>query len=341
MEWIDSKYINLVSSRLERFKRTRSNLFNFRCPICGDSQKDKTKTRGYIMEKPSVGTIFYCHNCHASMSFGNFLKHIDHQLHAEYVQEKFIEKHKQRDEPQKPDISQFTQPKFISQGLFKGYKKISQLDHDHPAKKYVVSRRIPTRFHHKLFFVPKFKGWVNTILPQKFDTSAEDFKDEPRLIIPFLDKDGNCYGFQGRSFKKDGIRYITIIVDDTKPKVFGMDTVDARGTVFVVEGPIDSMFLPNCVAMAGSSAKINLAFPTKPPNEFIVVYDNEPRNKDIVNLIDKSIDDGYNVVIWPNDLEYKDINDMVLKGLDPEQIIRDNVRSGLEAKMALTAWKKV
>lgn len=342
MDWIDQKYINLISNRLERFKRARSGLFNFRCPICGDSKKDKTKTRGYIMEKPKVGTIFYCHNCHASLSFGNLLKHVDPSVYEEYRRDKFIERGTQQEEPQKPDISKFTRPRFVSDEMFKNHKRISQLSHEHPAKKYIVNRRIPSRFHHKLFFVPKFRSWVNTIIPEKFDTSSEGFVDEPRLVIPFLDKSGNCFGFQGRSFKKDDkMRYITIIVDDEKPKVYGLDTVDTRGLVFVVEGPIDSMFLPNCVAMAGSSVGLDTALPNKPRNEVVIVMDNEPRNKDIVAIIDKRIDEGYNVVIWPDDLEYKDVNDMVLAGLDPEQIIRDNIKSGLQAKMALTMWKKV
>jgi hypothetical protein len=223
--------------------------------------------------------------------------------------------------------------------MFKGQKKISQLDPEHPAKKYVVKRRIPSRFHHKLFYIPKFKSWVNTIVPQKFD--IEDGVDEPRLIIPFLDKDGSCYGFQGRSFRKDGIRYITIMLDDNKPKVYGLDSLDSRGIVFVVEGPIDSMFLPNCVAMAGSSVGLEQVFPNKKRDDIIIVHDNEPRNEEIVKLIDKRIDEGYNVVIWPSDLKVKDINDMVLAGLDPEQIVRENARSGLQAKMALNMWKKV
>lgn len=339
MDWIDQKYINLLSGRLERFKRQRNNVYNFRCIICGDSKRDKTKTRGFILEKPKVGTIFYCHNCHASLSFGNFLKHVDSALHSEYSREKFVERNTVPDEPQKPDISKFARPKFMSDEMFKGQKKISQLDPEHPAKKYVVKRRIPSRFHHKLFYIPKFKNWVNTIVPQKFD--VEDGVDEPRLIIPFLDKDGSCYGFQGRSFRKDGIRYITIMLDDNKPKVYGLDSLDSRGTVFVVEGPIDSMFLPNSVAMAGSSAGLEQVFPNKNRHEIVIVHDNEPRNEEIIKLIDKRIDEGYNVVIWPSDLKVKDINDMVLAGLDPEQLVRENVKNGLQAKMALNMWKKI
>ena len=71
MDIIDSKYIGLVSSRLQKFKRVKPNLFNFRCPICGDSQKHKNKARGYFYQV-KTNTNFKCHNCGASQSFNNF-----------------------------------------------------------------------------------------------------------------------------------------------------------------------------------------------------------------------------------------------------------------------------
>lgn len=340
MDWIDQKYIGLISNRVERFKRVNSNLYNLRCPLCGDSKANKFKTRGYIMDKPVVGALYYCHNCHVSISLGNFLRHLDGSLAEQYKREKFLEKNGSKEEPkeEKPDISKVTVPTFMrGDSPLKQLKKISQLDHNHPVKLYVQKRKIPTSVHYKLFYAPKFKSWVNTIIPEKFD--AEN--DEPRLIIPFLDRDKKMFGFQGRGFKKDGIRYITIMIDDTKPKIFGLDTVDEKGKIFVVEGPIDSMFLPNCVAMAGSAINLEEIFPNKPKEEIVIVMDNEPRNKQIVAQIDKYIDQGYSVCIWPDNIEQKDINDMVLAGLDPEWIIVQNIKRGLIAKAALTQWKKI
>lgn len=340
MDWIDQKYIGLLSNRVQLFKRVNSTTYNFRCPLCGDSKTNKYKTRGYIVEKPVVGTLYYCHNCHESISLLNFLRRVDPTLAEEYKRDKFIDKNIENKEPKEEvrDISKVTVPTFMKgDSPLKSIKKISQLSPEHPAKKYVQKRGIPANVHYKLFYAPKFKEWVNTIIPEKFKPE----NDEPRLIIPFLDQDGNLFGFQGRSFRKDGIRYITIMIDESKPKVFGLDTVDPAGKVFVVEGPIDSMFLPNCIAMAGSSVKLEDVFPNKPRNEIVVVMDNEPRNKDIVNTIDKYIDEGYSVCIWPEEVHQKDINDMVLEGLDPEWIILQNTRSGLIAKAALTQWKKI
>ena len=341
MDWIDQKYIGLISNRVERFKRVNSTTFNFRCPLCGDSKTNKFKTRGYIVEKPVVGTLYYCHNCHESISLLNFLRRVDDQLAEDYKREKFIDKNVEKPEQieEKKDISKVTVPQFMKgDSPLKKLKKISQLDPDHPVKKYVQKRQIPSNFHYKLFYAPKFKEWVNTIIPEKFNLETGD---EPRLVIPFLDRNGNLFGFQGRGFKKDGIRYITIMIDETKPKVYGLASIDERGRVTVVEGPIDSMFLPNCVAMAGSAINLEDVFPDKLKNEIVVVMDNEPRNKDIVKRIDKYIDDGYNVCIWPEDVHQKDINDMVLEGLDPEWIILQNTKSGLIAKAALSQWKRI
>ena len=292
------------------------------------------------MDKPVVGALYYCHNCHVSISLGNFLKHIDGSLAEQYKREKFLEKNGSKEEPkvETPDISKVTVPVFMrGDSPLKQLKKVSQLAHDHPVKLYVQNRKIPASVHYKLFYAPKFKSWVNTIIPEKF--SAEN--DEPRLIIPLLDRDKKMFGFQGRGFKKDGIRYITIMIDDTKPKIFGLDTVDEKGKIFVVEGPIDSMFLPNCVAMAGSAINLEEIFPNKPKEEIVIVMDNEPRNKQIVAQIDKYIDQGYSVCIWPDNVNEKDINDMILAGLDPEWIILQNTRRGLIAKAALTQWKKI
>lgn len=298
------------------------------------------KARGYIVEKPVVGTLFYCHNCHESISLLNFLKRVEPTLAEEYKRDKFLEKGQELplDKEEVPDISKIVVPTFLQgNSPLKQLKKVSQLRPDHPVKKYVQKRGIPSNYHYKLFYAPKFKEWVNTIIPEKFNVE----NDEPRLIIPFLDEDGNLFGFQGRSFRKDGIRYITIMIDESKPKVYGLDTVNEKGKIFVVEGPIDSMFLPNCVAMAGSSVKIESVFPTKLKNEIVVVMDNEPRNKQIVERIDKYIDEGYNVCVWPEHVVEKDINDMVLAGLDPETIIQQNTFSGLIAKTKLIQWKKI
>lgn len=129
------------------------------------------------------------------------------------------------------------------------------------------------------------------------------------------------------------------MLDETKPKVFGLDDVDFSKKVYVVEGPIDSMFIDNCIAMAGSAATF-----LNTVDNFVLIMDNEPRNKQIIEHIDNCIDLGYNICLWPASMEHKDINDMVMAGMkidEIKRIIDTNTYHGLQAKMRLVSWRKV
>ena len=234
--------------------------------------------------------------------------------------------------PEKGPI--FKKPDKYIKNEFKTLKKISQLKHDHFAKLYVNGRKIPTDKHFKMFFAPKFYEWVNSVVPNKFDIKF----DEPRLILPFVDENKTLIGFQGRALKKSNTKYITIMVDELKPKVFGLDEIDKNKKIYVVEGPIDSLFIDNCIAMAGADlARLQL------PNT-VTIYDNEPRNKEIVSRMEKVVESGEEIVIWPIHNEHKDINDMVLAGHSKSDIqsqIKDNTFSGLRASTKLSEWRKI
>jgi hypothetical protein len=344
MNWIDLKYIGALAPRLSMFAKKDNDVWNMRCPICGDSRKSKTKARGYILGS-SGGYVYTCHNCNVSMPFGRFLETIDPSAYQDYLRERYVEKAKTYDTDrivQPPaDISKFITPKFIKYTALSDLKKISQLEIGHPARRYIVKRQIPNKYHAKLFFAPKFKAWTNTLKPDKFDLTK---RDEPRLVIPFVDQKGNLFGYQGRAFFDIEPRYITIILDEEKPRVYGLDAVNLSERVYVTEGPIDSMFLHNCLAMGGAHLdKTAIQIGLKPDNTTIV-YDNEPRNRDIVNAIEKVIDLGYSVCIWPASLQYKDVNDMVLAGMTPhhiQQLIDQHTYRDLLAKMMLTQWKKI
>lgn len=337
MLWLDHKYINLMSSRLERFSRVNANTYKFRCPICGDSQKDTRKTRGYVYMRK--GTLkFFCHNCNASMGLSWFIKTQDPTLYAEYIKDRMLESG-HRDEVQE-FVDKMKTPVFVKNTGLKDLQKVSQLKAEHPVKEYITKRQIPYDTHYKLFYSKTFKAWVNTMLPDKFEDIE---KDEPRLILPFLDKDKNLFGFQGRSFRKTGIRYITIMLNEDQPKIFGLDTMDPSKDIYVVEGPIDSLFLPNGIASAGGDLISPLQQLDVQKDRFVIVYDNEPRNKDTIKKIVKAIDSGYRVCIWPPAMEQKDINDMVLAGYTIEkvkEIIDECTYSGPTAKLHLAIWRK-
>ena len=333
MSFIDVKYIGLISSRLEKFKQVKNNLYNFRCPYCGDSQKYKNKARGYIYQSKNDHN-YKCHNCGASRSFTNFLKDMDGTLYDQYVMERYKNgltgKNSNTPEPK----FNFTAPKFKKTSL--DLPTISELDEDHPAKIYLNQRKIPKKYFSKLYYCEKFKEWTNT-QKQTFKTTSYD---EGRIIIPLI-RNGEIFGFQGRSLKKKSeVKYITVILNEVPPKIYGLDDIDWDKTVYIVEGPFDSMFLDNSIAMVGSDID-PMFFITNFDVDFVMVYDNEKRNKQIVEKIEKSIDTKFPVVIWPSNINQKDINDMVLSGLDIESVLKSNTYQGLEAKAKLIGWKRV
>jgi hypothetical protein len=340
-DYIDKKYINLLSPQLENFKDKGNGVYNCRCVYCGDSQTNKSKARGYIF--PKEGSFIYkCHNCGKGASLNNLIKEVNPQLHKEYSLERFSDGKKPRSviTGKTRTVKKFQKrPVYLKTSLGK-LKKISQLPVDHPARKYVQKRKIPTDQHYKLFYAPKFYEFARTFAPDKFKDIE---KDEPRLVIPFINKNGELMGFQGRAFGKSSLRYITIKVNQDAPKIFGLDTIDRSKPVYVVEGPIDSMFLDNCVAMGGADlTEASLKYVgTK---DLVFVMDNEPRNKEILSRIEKIIDMGYNVSLFPENIEQKDINDMVLAGLDPIEVqvlISKNTVGGLAAKAKLSEWRKI
>ena len=323
MDIIDSKYIGLVSSRLQKFKRVKADLFNFRCPICGDSQKHKNKARGYFYQvKTNIN--YKCHNCGASMSLNNFLKQIDSTLHKQYTMEKFKEGFTGRnfvvDEPK----LEFTKP------IFRKKIDLPRASEVPIAKNYLEKRNLDAS---QFYFAAKFKEWTNT-QKHTFDTIG---RDESRIIIPMYDTDKNLIGFQGRSLGPNSVKYITVMLQDEAPKLFGLDKIDDTKPIYITEGPFDSTFLENSVAMCGSDLDIG-SFGW---SSYIWVFDNEPRNREIIERINKTIDRGDQIVIWPSNIHEKDINDMVLSGHNVKSIVESNTYSSLQAKIKFNNWKKV
>ena len=323
MDLVDSKYIGLVSSRLQKFKRVKSNLYNFRCPICGDSQKHKNKARGYLYDVKN-NTNYKCHNCGASMSLNNFLKHVDPVLHKSYTLEKFKDGHAGGrnfvvDEP----VFKFEEPKF------KKKLELPKASENPRSAGYLTARQLnPDDF----YYAKHFKRFANRMKPT-FD--SED-NDEERIIIPLYYKK-NLIGFQGRALGPSKVKYITVMLDDDAPKIYGLDNIRTDAPVFVTEGPFDSTFVRNSIAMCGADADVSSWGIDNP----VWIYDNEPRNREITNRISKTIDAGGSVVIWPENIDDKDINDMVMSGKDVQSVIESNIYSGLEAKLKFTTWKKI
>ena len=316
--------------RLIKFAEKKKGLYNFRCPYCGDSQKYKNKCRGYLFQKKN-DFIFKCHNCGVGRTLANFLKDQDANLHDQYVLERYKEGLTGKGSNTPNPVFNIPKPKFRSKDICSELTKVSDLNKEHFARGYLLGRGMTdlSRF----YFCPNFVEWTN----KHKKTFDESMKDEPRVIIPLRDEKGRLFGYQGRALNVNSkLRYITVMLDEDAQKIYGLDKIDSSKDVYVTEGPFDSTFLRNSIAMCGSDVDLRGY-----DYQFVYVYDNEPRNRQIVEKIAKTAEYGNKVVIWPKEIQEKDLNDMFLSGLKVQNLVESNIYSGLEAKLKLQNWKRV
>lgn len=340
MLYIDTKYAQLLGPRLRNFKQKDDYTWNYSCPVCGDSSKNKLKARGYIY-RAKQDLFVKCHNCGYGTNLGNLIKYVDTKLYDEYVLERYkagATKHNSH-----KNVTEILpakkKPVELLDDILTPLKRLDTLALTHPAVQYLVKRKIPRDKWNLLYFAPKFKAFTNTVTP-KFQEPVAD--EHPRMIIPFFTPHGKCFAYQGRAYGNEEPKYYTIKVDETEEKIYGLERVDYGKRIYVVEGPIDSLFLPNAIAVSGSS------FDTPTIRKLLanatIVMDNEPRNKEIVKQLEKYIESGYSVCMFPDTVTQKDINEMVLEGgLTPDDIIElinTNTYAGMDAKLKFVNWRK-
>jgi len=333
--FIDRSFLLQVAPKLQRFSKKKDDLYNFRCPLCGDSQKNKVKSRGYVFRKKN-DYFYMCHNCGVSTTFYNFLKQVDPNLVKEYQLERYKNGTDNGNYP-KPEFEEAkTEKPVFRQKL--SLESIDSLPEEHFAKTYVRSRKIPEQFYSQLYFAPDFRQFI-----QELGIVQDGLKqNDQRLVIPFYDKQKNLVAVQARALGESSLRYITIKTHEDNKKVFGLDRIDEDKLVYVFEGPIDSMFVENAVATADSNLESITDVLDK--SKVVLVFDNEPRNKEIVKKMEHAIDNHFNMVIWPEFIEEKDINEMILSGFSPDEIqdfIDKHTAVNLRAKMEFVNWKKV
>jgi len=334
--FIDRNFLLQVSPKLQRFTKKKDDLYNFRCPLCGDSQKNKLKSRGYVYRKKN-DYFYMCHNCGVSTTFYNFLKQVDDTLLKEYQLERYKNGETGNNNYPKPDFDEYKQetPKF-KKAL--ELPSIDSLPEAHFAKNYVQQRRIPETFHSQLYYAEDFATFIQSLGIEKEGLH----KNDKRVVIPFYNAEKELVAVQGRSLGESKLRYITLKLHDDNKKIFGLDRINEEELVYVLEGPIDSMFLENAVATADSNLESITDVLDK--SKVVLVFDNEPRNKEIVTKMEHAIDNHFNVVIWPEMIEEKDINDMILSGFSPDEIqdfISKNTFVNLRAKIEFMNWKKI
>ena len=333
--YIEQKYLLLASSRLQQFKRKGDYLWNFRCPYCGDSKTNLTKARGYVFRKES-NLIYKCHNCGIGANLNNFLKHLDSQLHDDYIKEKYLDNGKDKEVSEKFDFKPPPHLKGNSPLKSKLLKKVSSLDHNHYAKKYVQKRKIPSDKHYLLYHTESFNQWSNEWCHKKLETNS----DCARLIIPCHNEENKFIACQGRAYDNNDfkLRYQTSKVHEDTQLIFGQDRLKSDKPKFAVEGPIDSLFVDNCVAVLGFN-KFKLL-----SKDYTIIPDNDRRNTQVLKSMSELLELGYSMVLWPDEIKEKDINDMIMSGMSVEKlktIIENNTYQGNMALLKFTNWRKI
>lgn len=344
MNHLEQKYLQFLSSQLEGFRRVNKNA-NFRCPICGDSDVSKKKQRGWILTNKDHGR-FYCHNCGASMPFLKLLKQLNYTLYKEYtvelLKEKGITKHIDNEPVTMP--APIFKEKTQADSFLKHCTPLTKLHTNHPALEYLQNRKVPSRSFDRLYWIDNLRDLKHFDKENKYDFTR--IPEEGRILFPFFSSEG-LIGINGRSIDPDNPkRYVIYKFDESKPSIFGTHDVygksllDITKRVYVTEGPIDSLFLPNAIAVNGS----DLPKVTKMVQKMDAVFipDNEPRNKQIVAVYSKIIRAGCKICIFPSNIKEKDLNEMslVYSSEYVKELIDENHYSGLSAKFKLSNWRK-
>ena len=347
--FVDRKYINLISSRVQRFAPKGNDSWNMRCPYCGDSQKSKIKARGYIYRNKQ-DFYYKCWNCSISTTLGRFLKDLDARIHEEWKLERFIDSNRGVDtnkelseQSRLEALEGLEKLKFAAQRIIEFddvFTPISKLAEDHEARRYIEKRKIPKSAWKYIGYTNDFKA-----LTSRFDEerAKKMLPGEKRVCVLFM-KEGEVIAVSGRSLSSDenGIKYITIKKSLDTPKIFGLDRLSKiNGDIWVFEGQFDSMFFDNAIATGDSELTNASKYITK--ERLVLIYDNQPRNNALVKQMRKAIDDGFRICIWPSAIEQKDINEMIMAGISDADIyhtINTNIFSGMKAKMRLQKWAK-
>lgn len=332
--------IDTLSSRLDNFKSKGNNLYNFRCNICGDSKVSKSKARAFIYYQQN-NFWFKCHNCSVAMSLVSFMKEYFPDLYSEYQFDRVKGINNGSNSiVNNVVVSNSNDSEYKSRRLIDDLlDRIDQLPEDHIAVKYLRNRNIPDQFFHELYYIDD---------PAKIGQLSDKYKEkikylEPRVVIPVWSKKHNLVGIYCRDIKGDSkLKYLSIRINDQEEMLYGIEKIDASQTVYVVEGQFDAMFLDNCIAVGTSDLRKGAKFFHK--ENTILIPDAQPRNVDIVKMVNKFIKNDYKVSLLPPEKLGKDINSFIMNGGTKEELmemIKEFTYSGIKASLEFTKWKKV
>lgn len=343
MDYIDRKHLLIASVYLEGWKDLGNDKFNCRCPLCGDSEKNMRKRRGYFFVHNNT-TFYKCHNCGASMNLLGFLNNFSPDLASQYRFDRFASKYQRREVIEDTKIERFitntAERLKRSHDLLADCDRLLSLDEDHPARVYLDGRKIPRKQQKNLFYVKD----ASTFVP-KIDGYADVYvQNTGAILIPFYNEVGALTYCQLR-FLSGKIRYLTLEVSDGK-KIWGLSDIDWEKPVYVVEGPFDAMFVDNCLAVAGVSILSECKYlREKCKAGYILVFDKDYQtNREVYDQMVKAIETNEKVVMFDRHFSGKDINDAVLNSEwtseELMEYLKDRTKTGLAAKLMLTNFKK-
>lgn len=347
--FLDQRYINLVGPTLQLFKKKSSNTWNFRCPLCGDSQKDRLKTRGYFYTRDGE-MWFFCHNCRVARPFYMFLKENYPHLYSGYQMDRLREKAEPEKKAITSDSFRSVPEGFLDEILEDELVKptvrdlelptLNDLPSNHPAKVYALDRKFDLG-DGMMDYLSWTDDWGKFVLDIFPDCDKEFKYTEGRIVIPMRDKIQTLMGVQGRSLDPDKrMKYQTIKFDDECAKCFGLDRVDLHKPIRVVEGALDTFFIDNCMATLDNSLYTLARIINHNRGEYVDIYDNDPRNGDVKKAMRKSINMGNSIVIWPEGLTSEDPNDMIKDGHNVNEIVEARTFKGLQAELEMKKWEK-
>lgn len=346
MQYIEKIYLDKISPYLTGFVDRGNDVFNCKCIYCNDSKSNSRKTRGYFHKGSEGNVIYSCRNCSIAVPLQAFIKENFPQYYTQYCLDAFSKKDSKLEIRSKPKMGaiKLSQIRDKIKNTPKGYQSVLDLDNTHVAKSYLLDRKIPDLS--EFGYVDKFCEYVAEVTNN--DERYAKLPNDKRIIIPLKNSNGVMVGFQGRAIDPKAMRYITIKIPEYEEeycKIFGLNKFDKSKFGFMVEGPIDSLFLPNSIAMCGTSLDYNvIKRELINPDNMIIIIDNESRNEQIVKRMEKYIDMGFRVYIPTRnaDSKLKDINLMVLDGWSSKDLIELFVKrsfKGITAKLKLAEWR--
>ena len=335
-QWLEEKYIAILGSQLGHFHKQSRTTYGFRCPFCGDSKRRANKTRGYFFLYK--GQYFYkCHNCNVSMSLRSFLRQQAPELFREYQldvlrQERPVTTAVPKSPAEVPMFGLGKTPIKIT------LPTIASLPADHCAVEYCRGRHLPEAALPHLYFTDAWTTWIKDM---KWSYALPE-DHAPRLILPWFNRQRELLGAQARRIDATGAaaRYVTLKQDHCDDKIYGWDRVDLHKIIYIVEGPLDSWFLPNAVASMDSDL-LRLYTKYFSDRSVVFVWDNEPRNAVVASNLYKAIKAGASVVVWPPHVHEKDLNDMAKAGYDVQNLVQQHTVRGLRAELEFLRWRRM